>query len=111
MDTSQYALEDFDKETEGEHILVALDDEIPVGFISLWLPDHFIHHLYISHTHTRKGIGRLLIEQTLTSIKKPVTLKCLIQNESAISFYIALGFREIGRGISGNDAFIHFKLG
>jgi ribosomal protein S18 acetylase RimI-like enzyme len=110
LDTSQYRLEDFDKETEGEHVYVAIENGQPIGFISIWLPDHFIHHLYISYAHARRGIGRLLIAHVLTNITKNVTLKCFVRNESAIQFYIALGFREIQRGMFENEEYILYRL-
>jgi ribosomal protein S18 acetylase RimI-like enzyme len=110
MDTTHYTLEDFDKETQDEHILVALENDEVVGFISLWLPDNFIHHLYIKHTHTRKGIGRLLIRNALTKITKPVTLKCLDRNQQAIQFYVALGFKEAGKGIAEGENYTRYEL-
>ena len=45
VDTSQFTLSDFEQETEGEYILVALDDELLVGFVSIWVADNFVHHL------------------------------------------------------------------
>ena len=45
QNTSEFKLEDFDKQTQGEYILSALIDDIPVGFISIWMPNNFIHHL------------------------------------------------------------------
>ncbi len=46
MDSSLYKEDDFDRDTEGEKIWVATNGSKPVGFISVWEPDNFIHHLY-----------------------------------------------------------------
>ena len=44
-DPSRFALSDFDRETRDEFIFVALADENIVGFVSVWAPDNFVHHL------------------------------------------------------------------
>ncbi|CAH0539545.1 hypothetical protein [Vibrio marisflavi] len=51
LDTSGYSLADFELDTEGERILVALVGEHVVGFISIWEPENFVHHLYVSDEH------------------------------------------------------------
>ena len=38
---------EFDRQTAGESILVAEKDDRPVGFSSVWDPDHFLHHFFI----------------------------------------------------------------
>ena len=50
-DTSRYKLSDFDESTKNEYILVAFVDEILVGFVSVWLIDNFIHHLYVDEQY------------------------------------------------------------
>ena len=61
LDSKQFCLADFDIDVEGEQIWVALCKGKPVGFISIWEPENFIHHLYISPEYTRKGIGARLL--------------------------------------------------
>lgn len=107
---SEFRLEDFDKQTQGEYILVALIDDIPVGFISIWMPNNFIHHLYVDTKHQRKNIGTELLKACIKKTVFPITLKCLISNSKAIEFYIKKGFTEKSRGHSSNGTYILFEL-
>ena len=40
-------LEDFDRDTEAELVFVAEVEETVIGFISLYVPDNFIHCLFV----------------------------------------------------------------
>lgn len=107
---ADYKLEDFDKETEEEYILVAhVDDEV-AGFISVWLPDSFIHHLFIKSSLHGLGIGKKLLDQTIKKLASTVRLKCLVNNVSAIRFYTNYGFAEIERGSSADGDYILFEI-
>ena len=85
--------EDFAKDTAGEHILVAVQQKIPIGFISLWMADNFIHHLFIAPSTQSHGVGTKLLCTGLNLIGRPARLKCLAQNTKACSFYENLGWR------------------
>lgn len=110
LDPSKFQLKDFDSETKGELILVAHLDDIPVGFISIWMKDHFIHHLYIDHEHQRKNIGTELLKAAILQTHLPITLKCLEKNLKAINFYLKKGFIAIERGQSEHGDYILFEL-
>ncbi len=110
QDISEFQLEDFDKQTQGEYILTALIDDIPVGFISIWMPNNFIHHLYIDTKYQGQNIGTQLLKATIQKTAFPITLKCLVSNTKAIAFYIKKGFVEKSRGNSGNGTYILFEL-
>ena len=92
-------LEDFAEQTAGEAIHVAEDEggEL-LGFISVWVEDQFIHHLFISPQHQRRGVGRALLEDLAARLPGPFTLKCFTANTRALSFYHALGWRDAGCG-------------
>lgn len=92
-------LQDFDQDTQGEQILCAYIEEKPVGFLSYWEADRFIHCLYIHPSFQKKGIGKQLLMQAVRQFGTPLTLKCLEQNTTAMHFYRALGWRTIGQGI------------
>lgn len=110
LDTAAFQLDDFEKHTRGEYILTALIDDIPVGFISIWMPTNFIHHLYVDKKHQGRKIGTALLKAAIEVTKFPITLKCLENNFKAIEFYKRKGFiaKEIGK--SSNGAFILFEL-
>ncbi|WDF66696.1 GNAT family N-acetyltransferase [Flavobacterium sp. KACC 22763] len=110
QDTSEFKLEDFDKQTKGEYILTALIDDIPVGFISIWMPNNFIHHLYVENAYQGKNIGTQLLKATIQKTAFPITLKCLVSNTKAIEFYLKKGFKEKSRGQSSNGTYILFEL-
>lgn len=110
QDISEFTLEDFDKQTQGEYILTALIDDIPVGFISVWMPNNFIHHLYVDTDYQEKNIGTELLKAALQKTAFPITLKCLVSNLKAVEFYLKKGFIEKSKGHSENGTYILFEL-
>jgi ribosomal protein S18 acetylase RimI-like enzyme len=103
LDASTFALADFDTVTRGETILVALQQEVPVGFIAWWPPESFIHSLFVAPEQVGKGIGTALLQACLAQISRPATLKCLQQNQQALGFYQRQGWiiREAGDSAEG----------
>lgn len=110
LDTANYDFIDFDRETEGEFILVALFSDKVVGFISLYLQGNFIHHFYIDEAYQRHNIGTELLEEAIQIMDVPITLKCLEKNTKAIKFYKKKGFVAIDRGVSEHGEYIVFAL-
>ncbi|UII34515.1 GNAT family N-acetyltransferase [Fulvivirga ulvae] len=110
IEPSQFKLSDFEKETDGEYILVALDDELLVGFVSVWVADNFVHHLYVDEKYHNKNIGTELLKTTIDKIGLPIRLKCEENNAKAVSFYKQKGFVEKERGQSKNGTYILFEL-
>lgn len=93
---------DFAPDTKGEWVAVALLGGAVSGFLSLWVPERFVHHLYVAPEAQGHGLGRALLDYTCT-IHGPgvLRLKCLVQNLPALAFYARLGFVEDGtRGTS-----------
>ena len=110
LDSSEFQLDDFEKHTQGEYILVAIFDDIPIGFISIWTPTNFIHHLYVDQQYQSKGIGTQLLKAAIDKINLPLTLKCLENNTKAIDFYKRKGFTEKEKGESEHGIYIVFEL-
>ncbi len=73
LDTSTFLLNDFDRDTEDEIIWVATDTNRPIGFISVWRPDNFIHNLFIAPDFIGRGFGTELLKKCLSRIGKPAT--------------------------------------
>ncbi|ULQ52066.1 GNAT family N-acetyltransferase [Flavihumibacter fluvii] len=109
MDRDSFRESDFDEETNGEYILVAHYGNNIAGFISIWMKDNFIHHLYVDPAFQQKGIGSELLKAALELLDAPVTLKCLVKNEKAILFYRKQGFFEMGTGPSAEGRYILFS--
>jgi GNAT superfamily N-acetyltransferase len=99
----------FDKDTEGEYILVAKIEDRVIGFVSAWLPDNFIHHLFIMNEYQNNGIGTLLLRSMISVLESPVTLKCLKRNSSAIRFYVRNGWLSKGKGTCEEGEYILFE--
>ncbi|GGC05238.1 GNAT family N-acetyltransferase [Dyadobacter sediminis] len=95
-----FYLHDFDAVTEDETLLVAISQNVPVGFIAWWPPDNFIHSLFVSPAFTGKGIGKSLLNACLEKISRPATLKCLQKNERALNFYRSQGWIITAEGES-----------
>ncbi|MEZ0390267.1 MAG: GNAT family N-acetyltransferase [Verrucomicrobium sp.] len=103
-----FSLTDFAIETAGEKIWVAtLESGELVGFISVWMPEHFIHHLYVEPDRQRLGIGKMLLAAVLQSAPATWSLKCAIKNVPALSFYEGQGWKIVGRGEDiGSDYYL-----
>lgn len=109
-DPALYRLEDFDREAEGERMLVGEVDGQVAGFISWWAPENFIHHLYIEEGFKRRGIGRALMDACLLRIGRPAQLKCVSRNTRALAFYGALGWESIATGRSEDGEYKLLQL-
>lgn len=96
----------FARDTEGEALLVAVgSDDEPKGFVSVWMPDAFIHHLYVRSGSRQEGIGRALLDALGARMPMPWRLKCLRANDAAFSFYLSLGWREVSSGVGEDGPF------
>ncbi|OWY25638.1 GNAT family N-acetyltransferase [Sphingobacteriales bacterium TSM_CSS] len=109
-DTSQFQLSDFEKETEGEYVLVAFSEDVLIGFVSVWLADNFIHHLYIDERYQNQNVGSQLLKAVIDKVNLPIRLKCEENNTNAVCFYRQKGFVEKGRGRSEIGTYILFEL-
>src|SRR6218665_2921737 len=101
----------FDKDTEGERIVVAEYGQKIVGFISVWEAESFVHHLYISAHFQRQGIGSALLNKIKSSTQLPLKLKCLQNNDKGIKFYSKSGWIAKAEGISAEGLYTLFEFG
>ncbi|RKP50048.1 GNAT family N-acetyltransferase [Cohnella endophytica] len=107
LDKSQLLPEDFDRDSEGELVLVAEKDSRILGFAGIWVPDHFIHHLYVHPDCARQGVGAALLHACYEAFPSPpaLTLKCISENEAALAFYRSQGWRIIEEGSGPNGPY------
>jgi|SRR3569833_624531 len=105
LNTALFELTDFDRDTEREKIFVAEDERLIKGFTSLWLPDNFIHHLYVHPQFLNKGIGKMLLTRAVATAVKPITLKCMVNNHNALAFYKAQGWRCQSEGVNEDGTY------
>jgi len=93
LDPASFGLADFDKDTEGEWLLVAEDDSRVVGFSPVWVEDNFLHHLFVNPAFQSQGIGKTLLKACLDQkLKRPARLKCVVRNRMACNFYEKTGW-------------------
>jgi ribosomal protein S18 acetylase RimI-like enzyme len=102
-DSTQFRVQDFYADTQGEVIWIAERGVRVVGFVSVYRPGQFIHNLYVEKKFQEQGIGRLLVEEVAAQIPGTLRLKCILANEAALSFYEATGWVEESRGESEYD--------
>jgi len=58
-----------------------------MGFVSIYLPENFIHHLFIAPQYQNLGVGTALLKHAEDIITATAYLKCLTANKAAIDFY------------------------
>ncbi len=109
----RFSSDDFVRDTADEDIHVAQGRAADgtadlLGFVSVFLPGRFVHHLYVDPDHRRAGIGRLLIRHAIGLRPPPWRLKCVAANTAALSFYRSEGWVEEGRGT--DDLGLHLAL-
>lgn len=93
----------FSRDTDGEALLVAVgSNDEPEGFVSVWEPDAFIHHLYVRSRSRKRGIAKQLLSSLGTRLSKPWRLKCVRANDVALAFYLDHGWLEVSAGV-GED--------
>ncbi|WP_053844820.1 GNAT family N-acetyltransferase [Paracidovorax avenae] len=101
--TEAFALDDFDAQTRGELLLVAESGAGELsGFVSVWEPTRFVHHLFVATGHLRNGVGSALLSALPGWPLRRYQLKCLRRNQAALAFYRTVGFSEAGSG-SGQE--------
>jgi len=102
----------FARDTDGEALLVAVGSkDEPEGFVSVWEPEAFIHHLYVRNESRRKGIATQLLDSLATRLPKPWKLKCVRANDVALAFYLAHGWLEVSSGIGEDGPYAVLEKG
>jgi GNAT superfamily N-acetyltransferase len=98
-----FTAEAFDRVVAGEEILVARINGQIAGFAAVWLPDRFVHHLFVAPEHQHQGVGRALVAAWIERAGLPLELKCLEANLPARRFYETGGWqpRETAQGPDG----------
>lgn len=80
-------LSDYDESTKDELLLAAFINNKIVGFVSIWVPDKFIHNLFVLQDFQGKGVGTALINEAAKRVGLPLTLKCVKENTKAFDYY------------------------
>ncbi|WP_028411298.1 GNAT family N-acetyltransferase [Bacillus sp. 123MFChir2] len=94
-DIEEMTLEDFDKDTVEEYIILVEENNHILGFASLYLPENFIHNLFVHPDFSGKGVGGALHNASIEKMNKPLRLKCVSRNEKAMKFYENKGWKKV----------------
>jgi GNAT superfamily N-acetyltransferase len=93
-----FRLEDFERDTLDEDVWVGVEFGRILGFVGVFTPASFIHHLYVAPEAQGRGVGGRLLELASERLESPLELKCLLRNRRAREFYRQRGWQEVGRG-------------
>ena len=108
LDKEEVTIEDFSDQVEVETIYIAYEEERMIGFLTFYVPDNFIHLFFIEEKNQGSGVGSKLLEEIDSDFyDEEISLKCLIHNESAISFYKHKGFKIVETHEEENDKGYH----
>ncbi len=109
-DENKISMEDFDISTMGEEIFVAEVKDIIVGFASVWEEDNFVHNLFVKKEYRKLGVGKLLLDEVKRKFGTPLTLKCVKENENAVSFYNKNGWIILNENIDKEGSYYLMSL-
>ncbi len=101
---------DFTKVSEGETVVVCYSSEGDIlGFVSVYEPESFIHHLYIAPTYQGQGVGTALLHSLEAWVPMPWHLKCVERNENALAYYFSQGWVEETRAEGPEGTYVLLK--
>ncbi|QHB31743.1 GNAT family N-acetyltransferase [Yersinia canariae] len=106
LDGEHFRLEDFDRVTLGETILVAIEGESHAGFASIFMEESFLHNLFVDPKAQHSGVGLALLQATQHRFNSHGSLKCLAKNQHALAFYQKNGWVAIATGKSNDGDYV-----
>ena len=89
---------------DGEEVHIAEVGGQVVGFVSVWVSDSFIHHLYVLPQFQGQGVGSSLLRACEEKYHLPLSLKCDVCNLRAHRFYKNKGWIPRERGVGEHGA-------
>jgi ribosomal protein S18 acetylase RimI-like enzyme len=106
--SQNFNIGDYKKSTEGEEVWVAEENGNIAGFISLWLPDNFIHNLFVHPDYQGRSIGQQLLKKAEERLSRPMALKVTLENIRACLFYEKHGWKKISVHENEKEPYILF---
>ena len=112
LDSNEWQLEDFDRVTLGERVLVAEEEGRRKGFAALLPADNFLHSLFIDPACQGQGTGSALLQAVQNGFTSTGALKCMKANTRALAFYQRHGWKRVssGDGEQGEYVLLHYVL-
>jgi diamine N-acetyltransferase len=94
-----------DQLDNGYQYIIALDNEVPIGFASYsnkttaTTSIYKLHRIYIVQEQQGKGTGKLLLEHIIRDIRSKSAIQLILnvnRHNKALQFYLKNGFEIIG---------------
>ena len=100
----------FTKVSDSEIVIVCCGQDGDVsGFVSVYEPESFIHHLYVVPNYQGQGVGAALLHSLEAWVQMPWHLKCVERNENALAFYFSQGCVEENRAQGPKGSYVMLK--
>ncbi|EJL6307608.1 GNAT family N-acetyltransferase [Vibrio cholerae] len=109
LKADSFRIEDFDRDSQGERIWLSEVLGNVAGFISIWEPDNFIHNLYVATEYQRQGLGSMLLNCAKMKYGN-LSLKCMVQNQKALNFYLSQGFEIVSQVDDGLGGYYYMSF-
>ena len=98
---------DFKRNSSCEVVTVcATADGQVAGFMAVYEPGSFVHHLYVDDRYKQQGVGTALISSLDAWPDKPWRLKCVLSNAAARAFYARIGWRETETNLGSQGPYV-----
>ena len=81
-------------DTVDERVLVAEIDDRVAGFVAVFEPESFVHHLYVDREHRGRGVGAALLSAATAHLSGRPWLKVDASNTAGRAFYRRQGWEE-----------------
>lgn len=91
----EFKIGDYAQSTQEDEVWIAEETGVIVGFVSIYVPDNFIHNLFVHPKSQGKGIGKQLLQVAEENLARPMTLKAAIDNPKSFSFYEKYGWHQV----------------
>lgn len=91
----EFKIGDYVKSTQEDEVWVAEYIGVIVGFVSIYVPDNFIHNLFVHPKYQGKGIGKQLLQIAEENLKRPMALKAAMDNPKSFSFYEKYDWHQV----------------
>jgi len=101
---------DFTKVSDSEIVIVCCGEGGEVlGFVSVYEPESFVHHLYVAANCQGQGVGTALLQSLKAWVPRPWYLKCVEGNCNALAFYCSRGWVEETRAQGPEGTYVLLK--
>jgi len=100
----------FSSLVQGELIFTYLENDVVVGFVSIWPPERFVHHLYVLPEFQNKGVGTKLLDHCVKLFGLPISLKSLAANKRACLYYETHNWTNEKTGRGSDGLYHHYWL-